>query len=161
MPSVLTCTVLLGALSSVPLFGQIDRAHGDIYNNFKGKFATAFKYAEDGEQKKAIGMFLEMAKDMDELLGYCRDVPDKLNDGNMRDLAAKTKLFRDELDKKFRELLKKLVEKLNYTTADYRSELSDLRSQYSVVNADFQEVWSDFLRLGRVLKTTCPNDCFR
>ena len=149
----------VGAFLMVMAFGssliaQVDRARDEPHRDLKKYYEETVKYVEQGNRDAARQSIADLTKTARAILQLSEDVPSRLNDGNLRDLASKAQQF-VESDKKLIERLQQLYAKVEKVGESMSSELSSMKSEYETFTNKFNELWADLQRAGAALKASC------
>ena len=137
---------------------QIDRARAEPYADLIRYYNDMLKYAEAKNRDDALKSSDDLRKALGAMVAFSVDVPGKLSDGNLRDLASQAQAFLDSL-KDFSGRLQNLQDKLRRTGEDYSSEVSSLKSSYDTMKDKFNTVFSNLVLAGKALKAACMAGC--
>lgn len=146
----------LAALSASAVSAQIDRARAEPYSDLINYYNDTVKNAESKDRDSALKSADDMRKALGAVFAFSQDAPNRLNDGNLRDLASQAQAFVDAT-KDLSGRLQNLQEKLQRTGEDYSSELSSLKSSYDNFKDKFNVIWENLQRAGKALKAACMN----
>lgn len=130
---------------------QVDRARGDIYEDFTRSYNETVQNAKNENRDAAIRSLLENAQKLTGMLQVTGDAPGKLNDGNLRDLANDAQKFLESMGK-YRDKSVALMERLKRGGEDYRSELSSFEDSNRELKERFNTLWAALQREGEKLQ---------
>lgn len=150
--------LLLVVISATAVSAQIDRARADPYADFTRYFNDTVKYAEQQNRDGALQSSDEMAKALNAMFDFSKDVPGRLNDGNLRELGSQAQEFLDAIQN-FRNKGSNLQDKLKKTGESYSSEVSDLKSSYETLKDKFNVIWGNLQLAGKALKAARMQGC--
>jgi len=160
-------TVFLLVTIGHPAFAQIDRARDAPFADFTRNYGETIKYAEKGDRDSALEASNDMAKALNAIFDFSKNIPSKLNDAKLSKLASKAQDFLRTI-KDFRDKGSRLQDKLKSVGSDYKSEVSALKSEYRDLKDDFNDLWRSFQVTGKqvnrmyeAIKTTCMRGCLR
>jgi hypothetical protein len=150
--------LLLLAVTALTASAQLDQARGGPYGDFTSKFNDMVRYAEQKDRDAALSASDEMARALNSMFDYSKDVPGRLNDGGLRELASQAQAFMDSIQE-FRNRGSALQDKLKRTGEDYSSELSNIKSAMDSLKEKFNTIWGNLQLAGRALKAACSSGC--
>ena len=157
MKSALLLTLVF-AVGSSGASAQIDRARADPYADLTRYYNDMLKYADSKDRDDALKSSDDLRKALGAMIGFSIDVPGRLSDGNLRDLASQAQAFVDSM-KDFSSRLQNLQDKLKSTGEDYSSEVSSLKSSYDTLKEKFNVIWGNLQLAGKALKAACMQGC--
>ena len=153
LTKIFTLLILL-AVTTLTASAQIDKARATSQNDFKTKFDEMVRYAEQKDRDAALRSSDEMARLLQTMFDYAKDVPGRLNDGGLRDLGSQAQAFVDSI-LEFRNRASALQDKLKRTGEDYSSELSNIKSALDNMRDKVNTIWLNLNLAGRGLKAAC------
>src|SRR5689334_3235609 len=133
---------LLVIIGVTAVSAQIDRARAEPYSDLNRYLEETVKAAEQKDRDGALRAASDMRKALGAINGFSVDVPSRLNDGNLRDLASQAQTFIEAI-KDLSSKLQNMEDKLKRTGEDYSSELSGLKSSHSTFKEKFDVIWEN------------------
>lgn len=159
--------VLLLVITVSAAVAQIDRARDAPFADFTKYYNATIKYAEKGDRDSALESSVDMAKALNAMFDFSKDIPSKLNDAKLGKLASQTQSFLRAIND-FRDKGSRLQDKLKSVGSDYKSEVSALKSEYGKLKDKFNELWRNFQATGeqvsrmyKAIQATCMRGCLR
>ena len=167
MPNLarLTLTFLLFVMAVSPAIAQIDKARDQFLGDFKSYYDKMVSFAEREQRDSAYKASEDMEDAFDAMYNFSLDIPQKLNDNNLRELGSEAQEFIDAMNS-FKEKAGTLRGKLLKVGEDYGAELSDVKREYANVQGKFNLLWLNFQKTGKdignkhkAIKQTCTSGC--
>jgi len=155
------------------LAAQIDRARGgnsepadgSPWGQFYKYYRETVTYADQNNRDAALQSSNEMAKALNAVFDFTKDIPSRLNANNLRDLGSRSEEFLAAI-RQFRDSESSLQDKLKRGGESYSSELSSFRNAFATLNAKFIGLWGGFQDAGKdiggkyeAIKATCMVGC--
>ena len=150
--------LLMVMISATAASAQFDRAKDEPLRDVRKYYEEVLRYAEQGNRdsaKASLYSLLEDDKALDTLIEFTKDVPGQLNDGGLREIADKAKVFL-ETAIIFRNVGGNLREKINRVGENYSSELSTFKDKHDDFERRFAEFNEALLRATGAIKKACP-----
>lgn len=161
----LTLTLFLFVTAVSPAIAQIDKARDQFLGDFKSYYDKMVSFAEREQRDSAYKASEDMEKAFDAMYNFSLNIPQKLNNNNLRELGSEAQGFIDAMNS-FKEKAAILRVKLLKVGEDYGAELSDVKREYANVQNKFNGLWLNFQKTGKdvgnkyeAIKQTCTSGC--